>query len=96
MSGRPRPTWCCASGCRRRCAGSTPTCRRLYLRQAVTEILTPSSQDAITENRRLHEFLVHGYRGVTYLDNDSVERNPTFALLERDPAEPTTGWPPAR
>ena len=64
-----------------------PDVPALYLRQAVTEILTPSSQDAITENRRLHEFLVHGYRGVTYLDNDSVEQNPTVRLLSADPAE---------
>jgi type I restriction enzyme R subunit len=35
----------------------------LYLRQAVTEILTPASQDAIGENRRFHSFLVEGYRG---------------------------------
>ena len=59
----------------------------MYLRQAATEILTPSSQDAITENRRLHEFLVHGYRGVTYLDNDNVEQNPTIQLVGREPAD---------
>ncbi len=59
----------------------------LYLRQAATEILTPSSQDAITENRRLHEFLVHGYRGVTYLDNDNVEQNPTIQLVGREPGD---------
>ena len=58
-----------------------------YLIQAATEILTPSSQDAITENARLHDFLVHGYRGVTYLDNDNVEQNPTIALLGKDPAD---------
>ena len=59
----------------------------LYLRQAVTEILTPSSQDAIGENRRLHEYLVHGFRGVTWLDNDGVEQNPTIRLVSSEPAE---------
>lgn len=38
-----------------------PQVPELYLRQAVAEILSPRSQDAISENRRLHEFLVHGY-----------------------------------
>ena len=64
-----------------------PSVPETYLRQAAIEILTPSSQDAITENRRLHEFLVHGYRGVTYLDNDSVEQNPTIQLVGRDPGD---------
>ncbi|MGC3993494.1 MAG: type I restriction endonuclease subunit R [Propionicimonas sp.] len=64
-----------------------PQVPELYLRQAATEILTPSSQDAITENRRLHEFLVHGYRGVTYLDNDNVEQNPTIQLVGREPGD---------
>ncbi|MGB2978676.1 MAG: type I restriction endonuclease, partial [Propionicimonas sp.] len=62
-----------------------PQVPETYLRQAATEILTPSSLDAITENRRLHEYLVHGYRGVTYLDNDNVARNPTIALVGREP-----------
>jgi len=64
-----------------------PEVPALYVRQAVTEILTPASQDAISENRRLHEFLVHGFRGVTYLDNEGVERNPTIRLVSADPAE---------
>lgn len=64
-----------------------PKVPETYLRQAATEILTPSSQDAITENRRLHEFLVHGFRGVTYLDNDNVEQNPTIQLVGREPAD---------
>lgn len=64
-----------------------PAVPALYLRQAVTEILTPASQDAISENRRMHEFLVHGYRGVTYVDNDGVEQNPTIRLIGSDPSE---------
>ncbi|MGV1080879.1 MAG: hypothetical protein ACOYD1_13750, partial [Candidatus Nanopelagicales bacterium] len=32
-----------------------------YLQQALSDILTPKSQDAITENHRVHEFLVNGY-----------------------------------
>lgn len=64
-----------------------PSVPEVYLRQAATEILTPSSQDAITENRRLHDFLVHGYRGLSYLDNDNVEQNPTIQLIGRDPGD---------
>jgi type I restriction enzyme R subunit len=66
----------------------------LYLRQAVTEILTPASQDAIGENRRFHSFLVEGYRGVTFLDNDGVEQNPTIRLLGNDAAD--NDWVVAR
>ncbi len=64
-----------------------PQVPELYLRQAVAEILTPRSQDAISENKRLHDVLVHGYRGVTYLDRDGVDQNPTIALVHRDPTE---------
>ncbi|MGB7962479.1 MAG: HsdR family type I site-specific deoxyribonuclease, partial [Propionicimonas sp.] len=64
-----------------------PTVPELYLRQAVSEILTPSSQDAITENRRLHEYLVHGYRGVTWIDHDGLEQNPTIRLIGWEPAD---------
>lgn len=64
-----------------------PAVPALYLRQAVTEILTPASQDAISENRRMHEFLVHGYRGVTFVDNDGHEQNPTIRLVSTDPTE---------
>ncbi|MBK8460203.1 MAG: type I restriction endonuclease subunit R [Micropruina sp.] len=64
-----------------------PSVPEVYLRQAVTEILTPASQDAISENRRLHEFLVHGYRGVTWIDHDGVEQNPTIRLIGSQPAD---------
>src|SRR5699024_1590082 len=52
-----------------------------YLRQAMTDILSPKSQDPITENFRFHRYLVDGYRGVSYLDSDGQERNPTIRLV---------------
>ncbi|WP_413250843.1 type I restriction endonuclease subunit R [Sinomonas flava] len=55
-----------------------------YLKQALAELAAPSSQDAIAENHRAHEFLVHGYR-LTYLDADGTERNPTIRLMHDDP-----------
>lgn len=58
-----------------------------YLQQALAEIVSPTSQDAITENARLHELLTRGYRGVTYLDPDGVEHNPTIRLVSHLPEE---------
>ncbi|MDQ0261192.1 type I restriction endonuclease subunit R [Sinomonas atrocyanea] len=55
-----------------------------YLRQALAELAQPKSQDAITENHRIHECLVHGYR-LSYLDADGTERNPTIRILSEDP-----------
>lgn len=55
-----------------------------YLKQALAELAAPASQDAIAENHRAHEFLVHGYR-LTYLDADGTERNPTIRLVHADP-----------
>ena len=52
-----------------------------YLQQALAEVVAPSSQDAITENHRVHAMLVEGYRGVSYLDADGVEHNPTIRLV---------------
>src|SRR5688572_3105075 len=40
-----------------------------YLEQALAEVLSPKSQDAIAENFRLHEIFVHGYRGISYIDS---------------------------
>ncbi|ALG87084.1 type I restriction endonuclease subunit R [Gordonia phthalatica] len=57
-----------------------------YLEQAMAEILTPKSQDGITENYRLHEYLVNGYRGITYVDHDGQEVTPTIRLISGDPA----------
>src|SRR3954451_18654126 len=44
-----------------------------YLEQALAEIIAPASQDAIAENYRLHQILVHGYRGISYIDSDGIE-----------------------
>ena len=56
-----------------------------YLQQALAEIVSPTSQDALTENRRIHEYLTAGYR-MTYLDSDGIEHSPTLRLLSADPA----------
>ena len=58
-----------------------PAVPEVYLRQGVTEILTPASTDAISEARRLHQVLVEGYRGVSWIDHDGVEQNPTIRLI---------------
>ncbi len=57
-----------------------------YLQQATAAIIAPQSQDAITENERIHRYLVHGYRGLSYLDDDGRETTPTIRLLGTDPA----------
>ena len=57
-----------------------------YLQQAATEVLTPQSQDAITENHRLHVILRDGYRGITYVDHDGRERTPVIRFLSGDAA----------
>ena len=44
-----------------------------YLQQALAEIVTPTSNDAITENYRLHMAVAEGYRGITYIDHDGAE-----------------------
>ncbi|WP_051138781.1 type I restriction endonuclease subunit R [Agromyces italicus] len=55
-----------------------------YLEQALAEIVTPSSQDAITENQRIHKILIDGYR-LSYLDVDGTERHPSIRLVSPDP-----------
>ncbi|HEY1133260.1 MAG TPA: type I restriction endonuclease subunit R [Nocardioides sp.] len=52
-----------------------------YLVQALAEITSPRSQDPLAENYRIHQILVHGYRGISYVDADGVEHNPTIRLL---------------
>ena len=49
-----------------------------YLQQAIAEVITPKSQSAIAENARLHEILVHGYRGIEYIDHEGQIQNPTI------------------
>lgn len=51
-----------------------------YLQQACAEIVAPTSQDAITENHRIHTMFVDGYR-LTYLDADGTEHNPTLRII---------------
>lgn len=58
-----------------------------YLEQARAAILQPSSQDAIAENYRLHRYLVGGYRGISYVDSDGIEQNPTIRLISHRPEE---------
>jgi len=57
-----------------------------FLQQAASEIASPKSQDAITENHRIHQYLVGGYP-LSYIDSDGVERNPRLRLLGADPIE---------
>lgn len=51
-----------------------------YLQQALAEIVAPGSQDAITENHRIHKMFVDGHR-ITYLDPDGTEQNPTLRII---------------
>lgn len=55
-----------------------------YLAQAVAEIASPKSRDAIAENLRIHQYLVDGFR-LSYIDSDGTEHNPTISLLSADP-----------
>jgi type I restriction enzyme, R subunit len=61
----------------------------VYLRQALAEIVAARSNDAISENLRVHEWLMAGFRGITYTDDDGQETTPTIRLLSTDPAENT-------
>ena len=63
-----------------------PTVPALYLQQAVAEIAAPKSQDAITENNRIHEYLVSGYP-LSYIDADGEEQNPRLRLVSTDPSQ---------
>ncbi|MCK9792312.1 type I restriction endonuclease subunit R [Isoptericola sp. 4D.3] len=56
-----------------------PEVPREYLEQALAEILRPTSQDAMTENKRIHDVLVHGYR-IGYVD-DGREQTATVRLV---------------
>jgi type I restriction enzyme R subunit len=58
-----------------------------YLDQAQAAIIQPQSQDAIAENYRLHQILVHGYRGISYIDSDGIEQNPTIRLVSHRPED---------
>ncbi|WP_435735299.1 type I restriction endonuclease subunit R [Cellulosimicrobium sp. PMB13] len=56
-----------------------PDVPRDYLEQALVEILRPTSQDAITENKRIHDVLVGGYR-ITYTE-DGRQQTPSIRLV---------------
>jgi type I restriction enzyme R subunit len=58
-----------------------------YVEQALAEIIQPTSQDAIAENYRLHQICVQGYRGISYIDADGVEQNPTIRLVSHQVGE---------
>ncbi|UBI09425.1 type I restriction endonuclease subunit R [Corynebacterium coyleae] len=58
-----------------------------YLQQAMAEVITPQSQSAIAENRRLHEVLVEGYRGIEYYGSNGKRQNPTITFFSRDPSK---------
>lgn len=60
-----------------------------HLAEAAAEITAPKSQDAIAENERFHDFLVHGFRGVTFIDTKGREQTPTLRLLSEDAKENT-------
>jgi type I restriction enzyme R subunit len=64
-----------------------PTVPVDYLHQARADILTPRSQDAITENHRIHSWIVDGYHGLTWTDHDGTEHNPTLRTVSADPGE---------
>ncbi|WP_354236586.1 type I restriction endonuclease subunit R [Arthrobacter sp. UYEF3] len=55
-----------------------------YLQQALAEIASPKSNDALAENHRIHGYLVDGFR-LSYIDSDGTEANPTIRLLSTDP-----------
>ncbi|MEV6411030.1 type I restriction endonuclease subunit R [Kribbella sp. NPDC051718] len=54
-----------------------------YVEQAMAEIVSPTSQDAIAENYRIHQLVVHGYRGISYVDAGGIEQNPTIRLVSQ-------------
>nr|WP_219065446.1 type I restriction endonuclease subunit R [Candidatus Mycobacterium methanotrophicum] len=58
-----------------------------YLDQARAATIQPQSQDAIAENYRIHKILVEGYRGVSYIDADGIEQNPTIRLVSHRPED---------
>jgi type I restriction enzyme R subunit len=57
-----------------------------YLQQAIAEIASPKSLDAITENHRVHEYLTSGYP-LSYIGTDGIEQNPRIRLLGPSPEQ---------
>ena len=53
---------------------------------ALMEVTSARSRDALAENRRIHEFLTKGIRSVVYTDEHGAEHNPTIWLVDfREP-----------
>lgn len=57
------------------------------LRQAISDVLSPTSTDALTENFRMHKVLLDGYRGASYLDPNGIEQTPVIRLISHEPSE---------
>ncbi len=68
----------CPPDCSTRSAGSTRSVPVESLKQAAAEIARTTSNDALTENRRTHVFMTEGFRGVSWIDHDGIEHNPTI------------------
>jgi len=71
-----------------------------YLKQALVEIASPASHDAISENRRVHDILVDEYR-LGYVDADGQEVDTTIRAGTRQEhndrrARPHVASAPAR
>ncbi|MCZ0912460.1 type I restriction endonuclease subunit R [Gordonia amicalis] len=58
-----------------------------YLVQARAAILAPESGDPLAENHRLHEILVKGFRGTSYVDHEGLEQTPTIRLIGGRPED---------
>lgn len=58
-----------------------------YLQQAINEVLTAQSQDPLAENLRVHEILLEGYRGVTYVDDEGRLATPTIQFYSANPSK---------
>ncbi|MHA6668212.1 type I restriction endonuclease subunit R [Homoserinimonas sp. A447] len=66
--------------------GLNPTIPAQYVKQALAEIASPKSQDAVAENHRIHDILVDGYR-LSYLEPDGSEVNATIRVISTEPHE---------
>ena len=66
-------------------AGAEPDCAHAVPPAGARRDHFPEVQDAITENHRLHGYLVDGFRGVSYIDADGAEVTPTIRLVSTDP-----------
>ena len=51
--------------------------------EVVDFVLSPLSQDARSENFRIHEYLTRGIRGISFTDEYGAEQDPTVHLIDR-------------